>query len=249
MTDTNSDSPDPYRHHPELRGKIADPMSSRFRRMDLSEIDQMMFKAGAPKDWRISDEVREANRREALRSHGDNDLWLFGYGSLIWDPGIRFSEVRIATLSGYHRRFCIKSELGRGSIEKPGMMVCLDQGGECRSLAFRIPREHLDEETRLIWQREMLRRTYAPTYVTINTKLGPETALTFVIDPCADSYRPDISLEQAANYVATGEGFYGSSFEYVNNLVAHLAEFGIEDENVCQLHQTALDIQANQENS
>jgi len=244
-----TDPTDPYHLHPELRGKIADPMTSRFRRTDLTEIDQIMFQAGAPKDWRISDELREANRRKSLSSHGDNDLWLFGYGSLIWDPGIRFSEVRIATLPGYHRRFCIKSELGRGSVEKPGMMVCLDRGGECTSLAFKIPREHLEEETRLIWQREMLRRTYVPTYVTINTKAGPETALTFVIDPEAESYYPDISLEQAATYVATGEGFYGSSFEYVKNLVAHLTEFGIEDDNVRQLHETALRIEADQEKS
>lgn len=244
-----TNSADPYLHHPELRGKIADPMTSRFRRVNLADIDEIMLKAGAPKDWRISDEKRESNRREALKNHGENDLWLFGYGSLIWDPGILFSEVRIATLPGYHRRFCIKSELGRGSVDKPGMMVCLDKGGECTSLAFKIPRERLNEETRLIWQREMLRRTYIPTFVTINTKVGPETALTFVIDPKAESYYPDISLEQAATYVATGEGFYGSSFEYVKNLVAHLAEFGIEDENVRQLHETALQIEADQEQS
>jgi cation transport protein ChaC len=245
MTDS-TDTDDPYRWHPELRGKIADPMTSRFRRLDLSDIDEIMFSNGAPKDWRISDEAREANRRETLSSHGDNDLWLFGYGSLIWDPGILFSEVRIGTLVGYHRRFCIKSELGRGSVDRPGMMVCLDRGGECTSLAFKIPRERLNEETRLIWQREMLRRTYVPTYVTIDTIAGPEKALTFVIDPEAESYRPNISLEQAATYVATGEGFYGSSFEYVKNLVAHLTEFGIEDENVRELHETALRIDAEQ---
>jgi len=242
-----TDPIDPYHLHPELRGLIADPMTSRFRRVDLSDIDQIMFKAGAPVDWRLSDEDREKSRRNTLSSHGDNDLWLFGYGSLIWDPGIRFSEVRIATLPGYHRRFCIKSELGRGSVDKPGMMVCLDSGGECTSLAFKIPREHLEEETRLIWQREMLRKTYIATFVTIYSKAGPVTALTFVIDPSAESYHPDISLEQAATYVATGAGFYGSSFEYVKNLVAHLDEFGIEDDNVRQLHETALRIEAEQE--
>lgn len=239
-----TDEADPYRLHPELKGKIADPMSSRFRGMNLANIDAMMREAGAPENWRISDEERESVRLETLRSHGDKDLWLFGYGSLIWDPGIRFSEVRIATLTGYHRRFCIKSELGRGSVEKPGMMVCLDKGGECTSLAFKIPREHLEEETRIIWRREMLRRTYIPTYVPVDTKAGPITALTFIIDPQADSYRPNISLEQAATFVATGEGFYGSSFEYVKNLVAHLAEFGIEDDNVRELHETALRIEA-----
>lgn len=237
---------DPYRHHPELRGKIADPMASRFRSMDLSAIDKMMREAGAPENWRISDDAREASRVQTLR-HIDHDLWLFGYGSLIWDPSIRFNEVRIATLPGYHRRFCIKSELGRGSVDKPGMMVCLDKGGTCTSLAFKIPYEHLVEETRIIWRREMLRHTYVPTFVTIETKQGVETALTFIIDPNAESYRPDISLEQAATYVATGEGFYGSSLEYVKNLVAHLTEFGIEDDNVRRLHETALNIESKQD--
>ncbi|MFK7965219.1 MAG: gamma-glutamylcyclotransferase [Burkholderiaceae bacterium] len=233
-------SDDPYRHHPELRDKIADPLTSRFRQIDLSVVDKKMIEAGMPADWRVSDEAREASRAKTLSQHPANeDLWLFGYGSLIWDPGFHFSEVRVATLEGYQRRFCLRSELGRGSPASPGVMVGLDVGGHCQSLAFKIPASLVHEETRLIWKREMLRRTYQPQFVTLSTAHGNVQALTFIVDPGCTPYMPDMPIEQVAHYVATGAGIYGTSFEYVDNLVIHLEGLGIVDPAVTELHTRA----------
>ena len=235
---TNSD--DPYRHHPELREKIANPLNSRFRKIDLSVVDSKMAEAGMPANWRVSDDAREASRVKTLSQHpADEDLWLFGYGSLIWDPGFQFSEVRVATLEGYQRRFCLRSELGRGSPASPGVMVGLDVGGHCQSLAFRIPAPLVLEETRLIWKREMLRRTYRPQFVALNTAHGDVQALTFIVDPSCQPYMPDPPIEQVAHYVATGAGIYGSCFEYVDNLVIHLEGLGIVDPTVTDLHARA----------
>jgi len=234
------DLSDPYRHHPELRDKIADPLTSRYRRIDIAEVDRKMAEAGMPSDWRDSDEVREASRLKTLAAHpADDDLWIFGYGSLIWDPGFCFDEVRVATLHGYQRRFCLRSELGRGSPESPGVMVGLDAGGYCESLAFKIPAPLVDDETHLIWKREMLRQTYRPAFVTLQTAHGDVRALTFIVDRNCKPYMSEFPIEQAAQYVATGRGFYGSSFEYVDNLVAHLEGLGIHDPSVTELHARA----------
>ena len=79
-----------------------------------------------------------ARKRAAfLAQRNDQDLWIFAYGSLIWDPAFYFEEVRVAKAPGYQRSFCLRSEIGRGSPEKPGLMVALDHGSECQGLAFR----------------------------------------------------------------------------------------------------------------
>ena len=116
---------DPFIHHPELRGKIADPLASRFRRFDLSLLDAEMQAAGVPAPWRLSDEAREASRVQTLLQRPEPDLGVFGYGSLIWDPGMLFNEVRIGRVQGLSRKFCLRSLFGRGSHEKPGLMVGL----------------------------------------------------------------------------------------------------------------------------
>ncbi|MGB7183671.1 MAG: gamma-glutamylcyclotransferase [Burkholderiaceae bacterium] len=227
---------DPYRHHPEIRGKIADPLTSRYRDMDIQVMDERMKALGFPDTWRRSDAEREQCRLATLAGRQDSDLWLFGYGSLIWDPGICFDEVRIGRLSGYHRRFCLRSELGRGSPERPGLMVGLDQGGQCESILFRIPKNVLTEESRRIWQREMLRASsYVARFVPVQTAQGEIEALTFIIDPDSENYMCDIKPEEAAQFVATGSGIWGSSLEYVENLANHLEAFGIRDDTVCTL--------------
>lgn len=228
-------SDDPFKYHPELRDKIADPLKSRFRDGNLADMDEKMRAAGAPPNWRISDEAREASRVETLRGYDDGDIWVFGYGSLIWDPGLLFDQVRVANLNGFHRRFCLRSELGRGSPEKPGLMVALDRGGECASLIFRIPHRLIEQETRILWKREVLRLSYQPQFVPVKTAVEDVMALAFVIDPAAENYQANLDPELAAHYVATGEGLYGTSLNYVENLVSQLAELGIDDQNVSDL--------------
>ena len=217
---------DPFRHHPELRQKIVDPLDSSFRSMDIALLDEKMSAAGAPKTWRHSDAYREATRRATMKDRWHHDLWVFAYGSLMWDPGFHFREVRHGTLAGYHRRFCLRSELGRGTKEQPGLMAGLDRGGACHGLVFRIAQDQLDEETALIWKREMLLHAYEAMFLAIETRLGEVEALAFVIDPSARNYLPVVSDDRAAHYVATGEGVLGTSLDYVENLAAHFEGYG-----------------------
>jgi cation transport protein ChaC len=226
---------DPFTHHPELRNKIVDPLTSSYRDMDLATLDEKMMAAGGPADWRHSDAYREESRRKTLERRPQGDLWIFAYGSLIWDPAFRFSEVRTALLKGYRRSFCLKSELGRGTPEKPGLMAGLDDGGACRGIVFRIDRDHIDVETRVIWRREMLLHAYAPKFVQVETPPGNVEALAFVIDHSAKSYLPGLSMEETAGYMATGSGIFGSSLAYIESLAGHFETIGIEDEALFRL--------------
>jgi len=219
----DSDS-DPFRHHPELRGLIVDPLTSAYRAMSLELLDERMRAIGAPADWRRGDDDRE-----------DGDLWVFAYGSLMWDPGFRFGEIRSGLLRGYHRRFCLRSVVGRGTPDRPGLMAGLDRGGECRGLAFRIDGAHVEEETRIIWRREMVMRSYAPEFVPVETAWGGIEALAFIVDPAGESYRPGMSLEETAAFMATGAGLFGSSLDYLERLTDHFATIGIEDDELTRL--------------
>lgn len=223
-----SDS-DPFRHHPELKDKVVDPLSSDYRNMNLALLDEKMRAAGAQANWRHSDAYREESRRKTLQGCQDGDLWVFAYGSLMWDPAFRFSEVRTARLTGYQRSFCLKSELGRGTPEKPGLMAGLDNGGECSGLVFRIDSDLIDEETRVIWRREMLLPSYSPKFVSVETPLETIEALAFVVDHTAKCYLPGMSAEETARYMATGAGIFGSSLAYIESLAEHFRTIGIED--------------------
>lgn len=237
-----SESLDPFRHHPDWRSKIGDPLQSRFRHMTVESIDQKMRAAGYDNDWRMTDEQRESNRQETLRGRLNDDLWVIGCGSLTWDPSFLFNEVRFATVTGFRRRFCLYSILGRGSREKPGLMVAFDPGDQAQSAAFRIARDDIDNETKIIWRREMLVGVYQPRFVSVRTAQGEIEALAFVANPKSPVYRPRVDADEAANLVANGEGFYGTCFEYVENLARQLSVFGINDPGVTSLYQNACEI-------
>jgi glutathione-specific gamma-glutamylcyclotransferase len=235
---------DPFRHHPALRNLIVDPQTSAYRAMSLELLDERMRAIGAPAGWRRSDDDREESRRQVLIGREDRDLWVFAYGSLMWDPGFRFSEVRSGLLRGYHRRFCLRSVVGRGTPDKPGLMAGLDRGGECRGLAFRIDGAHVEEETQIIWRREMVMRSYAPEFVPVETAWGGIEALAFIVDPAGESYRPGMSLEETARFMATGAGLFGSSLAYLERLIEHFATLGIEDAELLRLRDLSHQVNA-----
>ena len=222
-------SPDPFRHVPMLRNKIIEPETSSFR-ISLASFDDWDSRAAAAgrPDWRRSHEDREATRRAALEGRPGADLWVFAYGSLMWDPAIRFAEVRRARLAGYHRRFCLKIDIGRGSRKAPALMAALDAGGECHGLAFRIEARLVNEETEILWMREMVSYGYEPRFLPVSTPQGPVEVLAFVIDRSSPQFA-DVSSAEAAAIIAKGKGILGTNREYFDNLAGHVHLLGIED--------------------
>ena len=230
---------DPFVHHPELREKIIVPHESEHRELDLTKLDGIMRSNGAATDWRYSDDFREASRRKLLESVAYDDLWVFAYGSLMMNPGFHFDEVRIAHLSGYERRFCLKSVLGRGTPKNPGLIAGLDNGKGCDGLAFRIPKKLVEEETRILWRREMLIHIYSPVFLTATTALGEIKTLAFIVDRTAKNYLSKLTFQHTVRYIATGVGEFGSSMEYLENMTNLLEVLGITDTPLFALRDAA----------
>ena len=235
-------STDPFVHHPELRGQIADPDTSFLRRTSLDALAERLKAEGLSVDWWYSDEAREALRHRAMADLGDADLWVFGYGSLMWDPGFHFSEVRRAHVASHARRFILKDvHGGRGTADAPGLMAALDTGPGCDGLVFRIAPDHLDAETAVLWRREQIGPAYVATFVDAVTGHGPVRALTFVANHASPIIDAGLAWDQQVEYAATGTGFLGTSLDYLKNVEHKLAVLGIEDADVTALRRAAED--------
>ena len=192
-----------FRHAPALRGKITPPDDSemRFGLQRFNELDAQALQEGWPPGWRMDHDDREANRQRILAGRLQTDLWVFAYGSLIWDPAVHVAEYRRAVLQGWHRSFCMRLESGRGSHDRPGLMAALDEGGHCDGIAFRIAADLVDQETRFMWHREMFAGAYEPRFFEVATPQGPVDALVFVMDRSNRRYEPHIGLEEAAKRI------------------------------------------------
>lgn len=229
-------SADPFCHHPELRGAILDPEGSFFRTFTVAALETKMNALGMRTKWWHTDEKREAMRAEALAGHRDTDLWVFAYGSLMWDPAFHFAEVRRAQTPDYARRFILKDIFGgRGTASAPGLMAALDKGPGCDGLLFRIERDRIEEETEVLWRREQVGPAYVATFVEAMVESQPTPALTFVADHDATLIDASLSREEQVRFLATGTGFLGSSLDYLRNIDEKFAALGIHDDEVTSL--------------
>ncbi len=189
--------------------------------------------------WRSEAELAEGLALVLAQLGDGQDLWVFGYGSLIWNPAIEYEQKCCALLRGWHRRFCLKMYDGRGSLETPGLVLALDRGGACRGVAFRIAAANVAQELGLLWQREMYGGAYNARWVTLeaagNWRGERFRALTFVINHAHPRYMAELSVEQTAALIATGCGAFGTCREYLENTVAHLLELGVRDTNLMRI--------------
>jgi cation transport protein ChaC len=182
-----------------------------------------------------AEERRESLRKMLSRCGPADDVWLFGYGSLMWNPAIEYAERACAFLRGYHRRFALWTPLGRGTPDRPGLTLALERGGSCHGIAFRIEAAKVQMELGIVWSREMLSGAYHPRWVKLETAKGPIEAITFVINPTHERYAGRLPADRVAETLASAEGRLGTCREYLENTVAHLSEVGIEDSHMAQL--------------
>lgn len=165
----------------------------------------------------------------------DEDVWVFAYGSLMWQPGFPYKDSRRALLRGYHRSLCILSIRNRGTRERPGLALGLDRGGSCQGYAFRVAAECWPAAVEDLWRREMPTDVYTPKRLPVRLAGGDRVpALAFVARPEHPQYAGGLAEEAAAALVAQGEGAFGTALDYLRNVVRHLDEFGIVD---CPLHR------------
>ena len=165
--------------------------------------------------------------RAALAEHGD--LWIFGYGSLMWDPGFHHADSHPAMVHGYHRRFCVYSYNYRGTRARPGLVLGLDRGGACKGIAYRVPRRRAKSTLAYLWERELDGGVYR--FQRLKTRLPRRTveAYSCVVDQGHPGYAAELSIEVTARLICQGVGKRGLCLDYLENTVRHIEALGLTD--------------------
>ena len=185
----------------------------------------------------MTDEDYDLAIRDTRALAPAGDFWLFGYGSLLWKPACEVAESRVATVRGWHRAFCIRLARFRGTRDRPGLMMGLDRGGQCRGMVFRLPADQVPASLAALFRREMVVKpgSNAPRWLTAETDAGQVRALGFVINQQSPHYAGRLTPGEVADVLATAAGHWGSGAEYLMETIVRLQELGIHDRNLWRL--------------
>lgn len=208
-------------------------------RADLeNDLLRKTFRKKHPEARVLSDAEQEASLRELLDGHPRNaDVWLFGYGSLVWNPIVHFEERLVARLHGYHRSFCLWSYVNRGSLQKPGLVLGLDRGGSCCGVAFRIAGRHAADELRLLWRREMVLGSYSPRWAKVDAGRETLQAIAFFVRRDHPNYAGKLPLETVVKTLISARGQLGTPAEYLLETVRGLNRHGVRDAYLLELRR------------
>jgi cation transport protein ChaC len=168
------------------------------------------------------------------------EFWVFGYGSLMWDPGFAYVQWGPALIHGYHRALCISSDRWRGTPERPGLVLGLARGGACRGIAYRVAHEGVDEVLRYLWAREMRRHVYRAQFVSARLPDKEIRSLAFIADPRHEAYTGALSVRETAKRIACCCGVRGANLDYLARTVAHLKDLGVRDRHLQNILDKAL---------
>ncbi len=163
---------------------------------------------------------------------GERDLWVFGYGSLMWHPGFAHDEAVHARLTGWHRSFCIWSVVYRGTPDRPGLVLGLDRGGVCEGIAFRVPSQRAAEVLAYLRRREQVTGVYREALVPVrlSTEGRPEVmAVAYLAEPAHPGYAGDLPLRVQAELIRGGHGRSGSNVLYCMSTIERLGVLGIRE--------------------
>ncbi len=175
----------------------------------------------------------------------EGDIWVYAYGSLMWQPNFSFLEKRHARLHGYHRALCIYSVEYRGTREKPGLVFGLNEGGSCQGMAFKVSETEAEAVIAYLHEREMITGVYMPRWHQIDLcgNDGNETdqvqAYIFVADPTHSQYTGTLNDEETVRLVKQGHGKSGPCIDYLQNTLDHLNDLGIQDPDLARIARMA----------
>jgi glutathione-specific gamma-glutamylcyclotransferase len=176
------------------------------------------------------DELRVSMNRALERWDRASDLWLFGYGSLIWNPGLPTAEAVRSRVHGYHRGLYLWSRVNRGTPEQPGLVLALDRGGSCSGIAFRLAAEGALLHLEALWRREMAMASYRPAWLPCALADGRRVdALAFVMRRDVATYTGKLSDEVVSTVFDCACGRYGTTLDYVSRTVEALRKSGMPD--------------------
>lgn len=170
---------------------------------------------------------------------GSDDIWVLGYGSLIWRPEFDFVERRPARVHGWHRALKMWSRVNRGSAQNPGLVLALLSGGSCQGMVFRIPRADVRDVLGRLWLREMPSGVYDPRWLDCMTPGGTIRALAFTLSRRSPSFTGDLSDSRYREIFASAAGRYGTSFDYARQTLTELQRHAINDSALARLVRLA----------
>lgn len=160
---------------------------------------------------------------------GQQDLWVFGYASLIWRPEFEHAEQRWAQVHGYHRALKMWSRINRGTPECPGLVFALISGGSCKGAVYRIPQAQGHQALDQLWQREMPSGVYDPKWLPCRTPQGPVKALAFTLSRQSPNFTGALCQAQLRHIFKNSQGRYGTTLDYARQTYDCLAQAGIHD--------------------
>jgi cation transport protein ChaC len=159
-----------------------------------------------------------------------DEFWVFGYGSLMWNPGFAFQERINALTFGYRRSLCVRSYVHRGTPEQPGLVLGLDRGGSCKGVAFRVAEGDWPEVLAYLRERELVTNVYLEKSLPLVLLDGRKVRATgYVIDRNHPQYAGSLEIDEAARIIAGATGKSGPNHAYVTNTVEHMRDMGIRD--------------------
>lgn len=166
---------------------------------------------------------------------GQQDLWVFGYASLIWRPEFDAAEQRGAVVHGWHRALQMRSRVNRGTPERPGLVFALVRGGSCRGMVYRIERQRAGAELERLWTREMPTGVYDPKWLACRTPQGPVKALAFTLGNDSPAHTGPVPDAQMLEVLRFATGRFGSTLDYLLETAASLRRCGIRDRDIERL--------------
>lgn len=180
----------------------------------------------------LSQSLRDADQmleRTLAQWGGAEDLWVFGYGSLIWRPEFDFSERRSAHVHGWHRALKMWSTINRGTPQTPGLVFGMLPGGSCQGMVFRIPRAEGDVAMRKLWLREMPNAVYDPRWLHCRTPDGSVKALAFTLSRQSPHHTGELAPDEYRRIFSQAQGIYGTTLDYAQATHEQLQSMGIDD--------------------
>ncbi len=200
----------------------------------VAAIHRVVPDAGPPPGMALHSDADYADWvQRILASHPAPHLpnAVFAYGSLIWKPEIPHVAEEKALARGWHRAFCLRMPRFRGTPEVPGLMMALDQGGQCRGMLYTLPPEGLSAQLDRLFRREFTFKPIntMPRWIKVTTGYGPQFALAFVMNRASPAYAGRLTTDAVAEVLARACGHWGTGAEYLLNTVTHLEAKGIHD--------------------
>lgn len=166
---------------------------------------------------------------------GHEDLWVFGYGSLIWRPDFDYTERRAAKVHGWHRALKMWSRINRGTPECPGLVFGMLSGGSCRGMVFRVDKAHARQVMINLWQREMVTAVYDPRWLVCHTPHGPVRALAFTLSRKSPNHTGVLPDHEYSRIFEQACGRFGTTRDYAQATYEELRKHGIHDRALARL--------------